>query len=96
MNRSPLSSLASEARWRRPVAKSFYVSGFVAPVASCSGSVVTATVGTVTAVRPVVRKPIGKNDARPTAVTSKVPRGDSIIETVSGRFVGAVWPRQKV
>jgi hypothetical protein len=53
-------------------------------------------VGTATVVLSAVRKPIGKNDARPTAVTSKVPRGDSIIETVSGRFVGAVWPRKKV
>jgi hypothetical protein len=53
-------------------------------------------VGTVTVVLSVVRKPIGKNDAQPTAVTSKVPKGGSIIETVSGRFVGAVSPRKEV
>jgi hypothetical protein len=28
-------------------------------------------------------------------VISKVPRDDSIIETVSGRIVGAVWSRRK-
>jgi len=53
------------------------------------------TEGIVTAVRPVVTKPFVKNGARPTAVTSKVPRGDSIIETVRERIVAAVCSRKK-
>jgi hypothetical protein len=31
----------------------------------------------------------------PTGVISKAPRDDSIIETVSGPIVGAVWSRKK-
>jgi hypothetical protein len=95
MTGSPLSSPACEARWRRPVAKSFYVCVFASPAASCSGSAATATEGTVTAVRPVDTKPIAKSGAWPTGVISKVPRDDSIIETVSGRIVGAVCSRKK-
>ena len=93
--RSPLSSPVGEARWQRPIAKLFYISGCASPAASCFGSVATVTEGTVTAVRLVVTKPIVKNDAWPTAVTSKVPRGDSIIETVRERIAAAICSRKK-
>jgi hypothetical protein len=42
-----------------------------------------------------VIKPIAKDDVRPTVVTSGVPRGDSIIETVSGPIVAAVFSCKK-
>jgi hypothetical protein len=90
-----LSSPAGEARWRQPVAKSFFVSGFAAPVASCSGSVVTATEVTDTAVHSVVTKPFANTGAWPTVVTSKVLRDGSIIETVSEHFVDVVGSREK-
>ncbi len=50
---------------------------------------------TVTAVHPVATKPIANSGAWPTDVTSKAPRDDSIIETVSGRIGGAVCGRKK-
>jgi len=54
------------------------------------------TEGTITAVSPAATKAIAKGGAWPTGVISKVPRDDSIIETVSAPCVGAVWSRKKV
>lgn len=94
-DRSPLSTPACEARWRRPAAESLYVRGFASPAAICSGSVATATAGTVTAARPVDTKAMAKSGARPTGVISKALRDDSIIATINGRIVGAVSSRKK-
>jgi hypothetical protein len=96
MTQSPLSSPACEARWQRPAAESFYVHVFAALAARCSGSVATVTEGTATAVRPAATKAIAKGAAWRTSVTRKVPRDDSIIETVSAPCVGAGWSRKKV
>jgi hypothetical protein len=63
-----------------------FVSGIVAPrgVAACSGSAPPAIGDRATAVLPVGKSNVFANAAPPTADTSSLPRGGTIIGTANG------------
>jgi hypothetical protein len=65
------------------LAKLFYGSEVAVDAMRCSGSVRTATVGSVIAVHSAASRHAGNNDGVPTAVISEVPRDEQIIATGS-------------
>ena len=80
-----------EARWLRPTAESSYVRGFAAPAANCSGSVATATEGTVTAATHAGKKLVASSVATPIADMNGVSakQGLSIIAPASATIASA-------